>query len=82
MCCVRPGDSVGFLRSLGIVERTAALLKNARPEQAGTLQTATDRLIDPAAMGNLFKVLVIAHARAVAPAGFEISSTRDNRQND
>ena len=77
-----PVTQSAFLRSLGIVERTAALLKNARPEQAGTLQSATDRLIDPAAMGNLFKVLVIAHARAVAPAGFEISSTRDNRQND
>ena len=56
-CRVRPGDLAAFLRSLGIVERTASLLKNARPEQAGTLQTATDRLIDPAAMGNLFGCL-------------------------
>ena len=77
-----PVSQAAFLRSLGIVERTTALLTNARPEQAQALQSATQRLIDPAAMGDLFKALVVAHAGAAAPAGFETQLAPGHRQDD
>lgn len=77
-----PVSQAAFLRSLGIVERTASLLKNARPEQAEAVQSATRRLIDPSAMGILFKALAITHPGAAPPAGFETLSAPGTRQDD
>ncbi|PPR12081.1 MAG: hypothetical protein CFH41_00114 [Alphaproteobacteria bacterium MarineAlpha11_Bin1] len=77
-----PIDQASFLRSLGIIERTAALFKNATPEQAERLYSATQRLIDPNAMGSLFNAMIITDSEAPAPAGFEIYSTENTSNVD
>ncbi len=59
-----------FLQSLGIETREAALLKNASPEQQTTIRESCERLIDPAAMGTLFKVLALTGSTPPTPAGF------------
>ncbi|HZT52012.1 MAG TPA: SAM-dependent methyltransferase [Stellaceae bacterium] len=61
-----------FLRALGIVARTEALTAAARPEQARLLASGTRRLVDPAAMGGMFKVLALTHRDAPAAAGFDV----------
>ena len=77
-----PVSQAAFLRSLGIVERTTALLRNASRAQAEALHTATRRLIDPTAMGTLFKALAVTHAGAATPAGFETHSVSGTRRDD
>jgi NADH dehydrogenase [ubiquinone] 1 alpha subcomplex assembly factor 7 len=64
---VSQGD---FLRGLGAELRLAALLRRGRPEQRVTLEAGLRRLIDPAEMGTLFKVLAITSSGLPAPAGF------------
>jgi len=64
---VSQGD---FLRGLGAELRLATLLRQARPEQRAALETGLKRLIDPAEMGTLFKVLAITSPGLPAPAGF------------
>ena len=59
-----------FLRRLGIEARMAQLLARAAPEQRETIATAVRRLIDPAEMGTLFKVLALTSAGLPAPDGF------------
>ena len=59
-----------FLRALGIAPRTEALAAKATPEQAALLRSGTHRLVDPAAMGHLFKALALTHEAAPPPAGF------------
>ena len=59
-----------FLRALGLHLRTAQLLERATPEQQRALRAALFRLTDPSAMGELFKVLVLARPQAPAPPGF------------
>ena len=71
-----------FLKALGILERTQKLLRNALPNQASHLHTATQRLIDPLAMGGLFKVMTISHPGAAAPAGFEKHPEKRVRSHD
>jgi NADH dehydrogenase [ubiquinone] 1 alpha subcomplex assembly factor 7 len=58
-----------FLHRLGIGERAAHLKRRASPSQIAELDSAVARLTAPSAMGNLFKVAVIAH-RDLKPAGF------------
>jgi NADH dehydrogenase [ubiquinone] 1 alpha subcomplex assembly factor 7 len=65
-----PAPQGEFLRALGAELRLAALLRRARPEQRATLETGLRRLIDPAGMGTLFKVLAITSPGLPAPAGF------------
>lgn len=77
-----PVSQAAFLRSLGIIERTTALLRNANAKQAESLQAATHRLVDPAAMGTLFKALAVTHAGAATPAGFETHSVPGIRRDD
>jgi len=48
-----------FLTQLGIRLRLEKLLGKATPEQASALQSGVQRLIDPAQMGDLFKVLQV-----------------------
>lgn len=57
-----------FLKHLGILARTAALVK-ANPELSGALNAALDRLTSPAQMGTLFKVFC-AHSPGLVPQGF------------
>jgi NADH dehydrogenase [ubiquinone] 1 alpha subcomplex assembly factor 7 len=59
-----------FLATLGVHLRTAKLLERATPDQQRALRAALFRLTDAGAMGELFKVLVLAHPKAPAPPGF------------
>ena len=59
-----------FLAQMGIGHRAAALAE-ARPDQAGTIADALERLTAPAAMGTLFKVLAALPPGAPTPAGFD-----------
>ncbi len=59
-----------FLRGLGIEPRMAALLKNADDEQRLALRGALFRLTDASAMGEVFKVMVLASPRGPLPPGF------------
>lgn len=65
-----PVTQRAFLRALGIELRTATLLERAAPAQAAAIASGSRRLIDPAQMGTLFKVLALAHPRLSAPPGF------------
>ncbi len=59
-----------FLRALGLPERTAILCRHAPPATARQLQAAARRLIDPDAMGLLFKALAVLPPWASTPPGF------------
>jgi NADH dehydrogenase [ubiquinone] 1 alpha subcomplex assembly factor 7 len=59
-----------FLLRLGLEARKRKLLERATPEQAQTIETGCRRLIDPAEMGTLFKVLALGQRGAPTPAGF------------
>jgi len=49
-----------FLAALGIEQRVERLLQTATERQAATLRSGARRLIDPAEMGTLFKVVAVA----------------------
>ncbi len=70
---VRIGATVAtqgdWLRRLGIDARLASLAA-AAPTRAAELQGQRDRLVDPQAMGDLFKVMAICAAGWPPPAGF------------
>ena len=57
-----------FLSALGIDARAAALAK-AAPQRAEEIETARHRLVSGEQMGDLFKVLAIAHREWPAGAG-------------
>jgi NADH dehydrogenase [ubiquinone] 1 alpha subcomplex assembly factor 7 len=59
-----------FLLALGAEARLAALSARASPEQRAALESGLNRLIDPAQMGNLFKVLALTSPGLPTPAGF------------
>ena len=50
-----------FLRRLGIGQRAERLKANATPQQAADIDAALARLTADDQMGELFKVLAIAH---------------------
>lgn len=55
-----PVEQGVFLSRLGIIERALALSRVADQAQAQAIEAALERLIDPAGMGSLFKVLGLA----------------------
>jgi len=59
-----------FLKTLGAELRLEMLLHRAAPEQRAGLETGLRRLIDPAEMGTLFKVLAIISPDMPVPSGF------------
>jgi len=63
-----------FLSTLGAEARLATLSARASAEQCAALEAGLQRLIDPAEMGTLFKVLALTSPGLPAPAGFEQSS--------
>jgi SAM-dependent MidA family methyltransferase len=65
-----PVPQGAFLRAFGIEARALQLLARARPEQRRELRTGLLRLTHPAAMGELFKVLVLAGPDGPPPPGF------------
>jgi NADH dehydrogenase [ubiquinone] 1 alpha subcomplex assembly factor 7 len=65
-----PTPQGGFLKVLGAELRLEMLLRRAAPDQRAALESGLRRLIDPAEMGTLFKVLAIASPGMPVPAGF------------
>ncbi|BCJ90112.1 ATP synthase subunit beta [Terrihabitans soli] len=61
-----------FLLGLGILERTAMLMRQASLEQALALESGTARLIEDTetGMGRLFKVMAVTPRNLPAPPGF------------
>jgi NADH dehydrogenase [ubiquinone] 1 alpha subcomplex assembly factor 7 len=59
-----------FLRALGIEARALQLLGRASAEQRRELRAGLSRLTDASAMGELFKVLVLASPDGPPPPGF------------
>lgn len=59
-----------FLRTLGIEPRIAALLRDANDDQRQALRSALFRLTDGSAMGEVFKVMVLASPDSPLPPGF------------
>ena len=59
-----------WLTRIGIVQRAQGLSR-ANPDRADEVASALTRLTDPAAMGDLFKVLAIHAPDWPVPAGFE-----------
>jgi NADH dehydrogenase [ubiquinone] 1 alpha subcomplex assembly factor 7 len=59
-----------FLRAFGIEARALRLLEATAPGGRRDIRTALFRLTDPSAMGELFKVLILASPVAPPPPGF------------
>jgi NADH dehydrogenase [ubiquinone] 1 alpha subcomplex assembly factor 7 len=68
-----PITQAAFLARLGLAQRLAVLLRSAGGSQARSVASGAQRLIDPADMGTLFKVLAIGPCGRMAPPGFELS---------
>jgi NADH dehydrogenase [ubiquinone] 1 alpha subcomplex assembly factor 7 len=68
---VTQGD---FLSALGLAARAERLSAKATPSQARDIAAAKTRLVAPAEMGRLFKVLALTPTGAPTPAGFPVSS--------
>jgi SAM-dependent MidA family methyltransferase len=64
-----PEPQGAFLTTLGLFQRTQQLAR-AQPAQGAALIAAARRLVDPAAMGDLFKVLAIRSPSCPALPGF------------
>jgi NADH dehydrogenase [ubiquinone] 1 alpha subcomplex assembly factor 7 len=65
-----PVTQAQFLIALGIAAREAALMKNAASDQQTAIRSGCRRLIEPAEMGSLFKVLALTQQGGPVPAGF------------
>jgi NADH dehydrogenase [ubiquinone] 1 alpha subcomplex assembly factor 7 len=59
-----------WLLRLGLETRLHRLLANASPEEAEDIKSRAVRLVDPAQMGALFKVLVLTGSVAAPPPPF------------
>jgi SAM-dependent MidA family methyltransferase len=64
-----------FLLKLGAGERLAQLTAAAGTDQAQRLRRGVSRLVDPAQMGALFKVMALTSAGVGAPAPFDATGT-------
>ncbi|WP_084506913.1 class I SAM-dependent methyltransferase [Geminicoccus roseus] len=64
-----------YLRALGIEPRTEALARNLDEAAAADLWSRSQRLVDPARMGRLFKVLGVAAPGRPLPPGFPAPDT-------
>jgi NADH dehydrogenase [ubiquinone] 1 alpha subcomplex assembly factor 7 len=64
-----PITQAEFLGRLGIVERTARLMA-ANPARAAEIEAATQRLMSPGGMGQLFKVMAVRTPALPAPPPF------------
>lgn len=64
-----------FLVRLGAEVRVEKLLQNSDEEQAMQLISGVKRLIDPAQMGELFKVIAVLGDQDITPAGFGHASS-------
>jgi NADH dehydrogenase [ubiquinone] 1 alpha subcomplex assembly factor 7 len=64
-----PITQAEFLGRLGIVERTARLMA-ANPMRAAEIEAATQRLMSPGGMGQLFKAMAVRSSALPAPPPF------------
>jgi NADH dehydrogenase [ubiquinone] 1 alpha subcomplex assembly factor 7 len=64
-----PVEQGGWLQALGIDARTDSL-SVASPDRAEELKSMRDRLVEPAQMGSLFKVLAVSSDSWPVPEGF------------
>jgi SAM-dependent MidA family methyltransferase len=64
-----PVTQAELLGRLGIVERTARLMA-ANPARAGEIEAATQRLMSPGGMGQLFKAVAARSPGLPVPPGF------------
>jgi len=64
-----PITQAEFLGRLGIAERTARLMA-ANPRRAGEIETATQRLMSPTGMGQLFKAMAVLSPGLPPPPAF------------
>jgi SAM-dependent MidA family methyltransferase len=64
-----PLTQAELLGRLGVVERTARLMA-ANPARAGEIEAATQRLMSPGGMGQLFKALTVRSPGLPAPVPF------------
>ena len=64
-----PEPQGSFLTALGLFQRVERLAKK-QPDQAAAVTEAARRLVEPAAMGHLFKVLAIASPSCPLLPGF------------
>jgi NADH dehydrogenase [ubiquinone] 1 alpha subcomplex assembly factor 7 len=71
-----PTTQEKFLTEIGIGERAKRLKSRATPDQGMAIDTALDRLIDPSAMGTLFKVLALTSSGLI-PEGFKSAGFSD-----
>lgn len=60
-----------LLLALGLEARLDTLCQNASPDQRETLMSGAERLVDPGAMGILFKALAITSQGLPPPPAFE-----------
>ncbi len=67
-----PVNQRDFLLGLGLLERSAILIRQAELEQALAIESGTARLIEetPTGMGILFKVLAVTPPGTPTPPGF------------
>lgn len=65
-----PITQAQFLIELGIAAREAALLNHATADQQIAIRSGCRRLIEPAEMGSLFKVVALTQQGGPVPAGF------------
>jgi NADH dehydrogenase [ubiquinone] 1 alpha subcomplex assembly factor 7 len=70
---VGPASQGAFLEALGIHHRAERLKRGLGPDAAADIDLALKRLTDPAAMGELFKVMAMT-TPAISPAGFATPS--------
>jgi NADH dehydrogenase [ubiquinone] 1 alpha subcomplex assembly factor 7 len=54
-----PITQTEFLLKMGLVERTQALMREARADQVNAIETGARRIADPDGMGGLFKVVAV-----------------------
>ncbi|MCI5049499.1 MAG: SAM-dependent methyltransferase [Rickettsiales bacterium] len=69
-----------FLVRLGAEVRTERLLQTASQEQGEQLISGVKRLIDPAQMGELFKVIAVLSDHDIVPAGFDHAHFESSHQ--
>ncbi len=70
-----------FLGAIGLAQRAQTLSEKATPAQARAIAEAFDRLTEtgPTGMGELFKVLALAHRELPAPPGFDLHRLPEQR---
>ena len=66
-----PKQQRALLLELGLEARLERLCRDATPEQREALIAGAERLVDPAAMGVLFKALAIMSNTLPVPPAFE-----------